>query len=450
MASFSIGGIVSGLDTNSIIDSLVAAASTPKTVMAAKKAKVEKLQTAYEELSSRLTDMQTALDAIDTAEEFRSLSGKTTNEDVATVAVDGDGVVGTYNLTVTQLADSAMLVSNDAFVDADSTNVGVSGESFSVTYAGITTAINLTSDQTLEELAATINDKVDGVTAYVMNTGSGYKLVLSGEDTGASNTLSVDFSGSASLTASFGSGTTTAATAQDALVSINGVSLSSESNSLSDVIQGVTFDIEDVGSTKVTVGVDEDAMTEKISTFVDAYNSVITYVGSQSIYDEDSNTKGIFIGETVVSRLVANMKSKLSSNFETDGSDPIGALAEIGFKTLQSGKIEFDESAFQDALADNLDQVTGLFIDDFIPAMTDFIDSNIDSTDGLVSNRLDSLDDIIDGITDDISNFDDRMDAYEARLKKNFTAMEIALGRLQTAQDSLSALLSTTSSSSKK
>jgi len=81
--------------------------------------------------------------------------------------------------------------------------------------------------------------------------------------------------------------------------------------------------------------------------------------------------------------------------------------------------------------------------------MTDFIDSNIDATDGIVSNRLDSLGDIIDGITDDISNFDDRMDAYEARLKKNFTAMEIALGKLQTAQDSLSALLGTTSSTKK-
>ena len=449
MASFSIGGIVSGLDTNSIIDSLVAAASTPKTVMEAKKAKVEKLQTAYEELSSRLTDMQTALEAIDTAEEFRTLSGTSTDEDVATVTVDGDGVVGTYNLTVTQLADSAMLVSNDAFVDEDSTNVGTTGDKIDITYAGTTTQITLTSDQTLEELAATINEEVDGVTAYVMNTGSGYKLVFSGEDTGASNTLTVS-NATGTLSSSFLGGTTTAATAQDALVSINGVSLSSESNSLSDVIQGVTFDIEDVGSTKVTVGVDEDAMTEKISTFVDAYNSVITYVGAQSIYDEDSDTKGIFIGETVVSRLVANMKSKLSTNFETDGSDPIGALAEIGFKTLQTGKIEFDESAFQDALADNLDQVTGLFIDDFIPAMTDFIDSNIDDTDGIVSNRLDSLDDIIDGITDDISNFEDRMDAYEARLKKNFTAMEIALGRLQTAQDSLSALLSTTSSSSKK
>jgi flagellar hook-associated protein 2 len=449
MASFSIGGIVSGLDTNSIIDSLVAAASTPKTVMAAKKAKVEKLQTAYEELSSRLTDMQTALEAIDTAEEFRSLSGTSTNEDVASVTVDGDGVVGTYNLTVTQLADSAMLVTNDLFADADTTNVGLTGDSITVTYAGTATVITLASNQTLEELAATINEEVDGVTAYVMNTGSGYKLVYSGEDTGASNTLTVT-GATGTLATSFAGGTTTAATAQDALVSINGVSLSSESNSLSDVIQGVTFDLEETGSTKVTVGVDEDAMTEKISTFVDAYNSVITYVGSQSIYDADSDTKGIFIGETVVSRLLANMKAKLSTNFETSSSDPIGALAEIGFKTLQSGKIEFDESAFKDALADNLDQVTGLFIDDFVPAMTDFIDSNIDDTDGIVSNRLDSLGDIIDGIAEDISDFEDRMDAYEARLKKNFTAMEIALGKLQTAQDSLSALLSTTSSSSKK
>lgn len=448
MSSFSIGGIVSGLDTNSIIDSLVASASTPKLVMEAKKTDLEDLQSAYEELSSRLTDMQTALEDIDTLAEFRSLSGSSSDEDVATVTVDGDGVVGTYNLTVTQLADSAMLVSDDVFADSDTTSVGVSGDTITLDYGGTSTVVTLDSNTTLEELADAINDEVDGVTAYVMNTGSGYKLVLSGEDTGASNTLSIT-STTGTLATSFASGTTAASTAQDAALTINGVAITSEDNSLSDVIQGVTFELEDSGSTKVIVEVDEDAIADKVEAFVDAYNSVISYVGLESIYDDDAETRGVFIGETVVSRLLANMKTKISTNFEEDSSDPIGALAEIGFETLQSGKIEFDADVFKDALADNLDEVTTLFTDEFAPAMADVIDLYIDETDGLVTNRVDSLGELIDTVTEDIEDFEDRMDAYEARLKKNFTAMEVALGKLQTAQDSLSALLPSTSSTKK-
>jgi len=76
------------------------------------------------------------------------------------------------------------------------------------------------------------------------------------------------------------------------------------------------------------------------------------------------------------------------------------------------------------------------------------LDLYIDDTDGFVSNRIDSLDDLIDGVAEDIEDFEDRMDAYEARLKKDFTAMEIALGKLQVAKDALSALLPTTTEES--
>lgn len=93
MPSFHIGGIVSGIDTESMITQLVSAASGPKTVLENKQTDLEELQTSYEELSSRLTDLQSALEALDTSKEFRSLKG-TSNNDAVDVTVSGDGVAG--------------------------------------------------------------------------------------------------------------------------------------------------------------------------------------------------------------------------------------------------------------------------------------------------------------------------------------------------------------------
>ena len=444
MSSFHVGGIVSGLDTETIISQLVAAASVPKTVMQAKQTELQDRKDAYTELSSRLTDLQTALTDMDTDTEFRSVSGSSTDSDVATATVDGDGVVGTYNLVVTSLAESDMQVSQDIF-SASTDSVSSTSGTYSVTYAGTTTNVSVDAGTSLEDLVKAVNDQVEGVTAYLMDTGSGLKMVVAGNDTGASNTVSI----STDLTTL--QNYDHASTAADAALTINGVAITSADNTINGVVQGVTFNLQDTGTSKVKVGIDVDKMVEKLQSFVTAYNSVITYVGSQSIVDTSLKLKGPFVGETVTSRLTTNMKSTVANEYTA--STVVEALSQIGFETLQTGKLKLNTSDLKDALQNNFDDVTAIFTDTdsvkgFNAAMQDMLDRYLDSTDGAVNNRIDALNDSIDSIDEDISNFDDKMSAYETRLRKGFTAMEIALGKLKDAQSTLSALLSTSSSSS--
>jgi flagellar hook-associated protein 2 len=441
MSTFHVGGIVSGLDTESIISQLVASASVPKQLMATKQAELSDRKDAYTELTSRLKDLQSALTDIDTATEFRSVSGSSSNESVATATVDGDGVVGTYNLSVTSLADSDMYVSQDVFANSTDSVSAVAG-TYSVTYAGTQTDISVAAGTSLEDLVTAINDQVSGVTAYLMDTGSGQKLVVSGNDTGADNTISIN------STLSTLSNYTHASTAADAALTINGVPISSADNTINGVVQGVTFNLVDTGTSKVKVGIDIDKMVEKLQTFATAYNSVITYVGAGSILDVSTKTKGPFVGETVTSRLTTNMKSTVADQYSA--SSVVEALSQIGFETLQTGKLKINTSDLKDALQNNFDDVTAIFTDTngFNTAMQDTLDRYLDSTDGAVNNRIDALNEAIDGISTDMTNFDDKMSAYETRLRKGFTAMEIALGKLKDAQSTLSALLSTSSSSS--
>ena len=128
----------------------------------------------------------------------------------------------------------------------------------------------------------------------------------------------------------------------------------------------------------------------------------------------------------------------------------VTALSEIGFSTAQSGRLEFDEDAFRTALGDNFDDVSAIFTesDGVNASLRATIDRYIDSTDGIVTNRIDSLGERADALAEDITDFDDRMDVYEERLRRQFTSMELAIARLQQSQNALLALLPASSSSS--
>lgn len=444
MPSFRIGGIASGLDTDSMIEQLVAAANVPRALMVEQRTEFSNLQSVYEELSSRLTTLNDALEALDTVSEFGALTGTSTNDGVA-VTVDGDGVAGTYSVQVNSLAASEMEVGNDTIAD-DSTVVGETGGTFSVTYAGVTTAITGIDDTTsLSELSDLINDQVEGVSAYLMDTGSGYRLVVSGNDTGASNTLSL----SSSLSA-FSGGFTEAVSAEDASLTVNGVSITDSDNTVDSVIQGVTFELLETTSSAatVTVSLDEDTVVDRVNTFIDAYNSVISYVGSQSISDPENDISGPLIGESAAARLISNLRETIASEYAS--SSVITALSQVGVSTSQSGRLEFDEDTFRDALSENFDDVSAIFTesDGVNAALRTVIERYNDSTDGIVTTRIDTLSERAFDMTEDIEDFDDRMDVYEERLRRQFTAMEVAIGRLQSAQSTLLALLPSSSSSS--
>jgi len=220
--ALSIGAFPSGIDTETIIEGLVAASSVPGDYMEYQVDILEDRSTQYETLQTRMTALQTALEDIDSAQEFRQLTGTSSDDTIVDVDVDGSALTGTYDVVVDTLAQSTMSVS-DAFSDSTSTGVIAEG-TMDITVGSDTTTITVdSSNSSLTELVSTINDEVDGVRAYIMDTGTStpYRLVIVGEDTGADYAVSLDTSG---LT---GAGTvptfTETRTAQDAVFYIDGI-----------------------------------------------------------------------------------------------------------------------------------------------------------------------------------------------------------------------------------
>ena len=431
--AISVDGIVSGIDTTSLISELSEAYSAPKDLLEEDITDAENLQSAMTTLSGLLGDVSDALEEIEDIEDFRTFSASYEENDNLVVEASGEAIAGVYSVEIDSLATSELEASN-AFADHTSSGVIAEG-TLSVTYAGTTTEITVdSSNSSLVDFASDIDD-IDGITAYVMDTGDAstpYRLIIQGEDTGAANSIEIDTTG---LT---GSGTvptfTEQSTAADASLSINGITVTSESNTVSDSIAGLTFDL--TGTTTeaidVTVSLDSTSMEEKVQAFVDAYNSVVTYVDNNSIAaDEDSGTEaGLFNGDSSVRRIMQPLQSSLSSVYT---SNDLTSLGLMGIGTDGDGQLSLESSDFQDALENYQDSVEDMFTadDGFAASLIASLDVFIDPLDGTIKDRNDTLEDTIDDLEDQVSNWEDRIERYEDRLRTSFNAFETSAGVMQ-------------------
>lgn len=450
MSTFT-GGLASGIDTGALIKSLVAAASKPLTVIEDQRAATQDKKDAYDTLTSRLNALGTALQNLDTVSEFRSVTGTSADDSALGVTVGGDAVVGRFSVKVNALATASMSVSN-GFSSRDAAGSFAQG-TLGVTVGGVTTNVTIGSTETnLDDVVTAINDQVEGVTAYVMDTGDAtnpYRLVITGNDTGASNAVSIDTSG---LDASSGSvpTMTEVTAAADAELEVNGVTITSDSNQIDSAIQGVTFDAREVTTSAVTVSVgrDTESMVTKMQTVVTAYNSVISYINSQKVYNPDENIKGAFIGETQPTTVVQGLQSLIASQFTTTGS--LTTLTSLGISTGKDGQISLDTDKLTDALNNHFEDAVSLFTTSTTGVAGKF-DTLIDSytgDDGSVVGRSESLSTQLDAADKRIADFNDYLAKYQARLEKSFTAMELAMSKFETAKAALLALMPDTTTSS--
>lgn len=446
--AYSVGGLVSGIDTTAIVESLVAAYAKQKTIMQEQQAALESRQTAYATLKSRLNTLKTAFEDISTVADFRSVTARSSSEDDVGVSVTGEGVIGRFSVQVNSLASSSMDVSS-GFSARDTAGIFAQG-TMNVTVGSTTTAVTIDASDSLDDVVDKINSGVDGVTAYVMETGDSsapYRLVLAGEETGADNAVSIDTSGLDPATGTVPSFTQVTAAA-NAEVVVNGVTISQADNDIEDAVEGVTFHAYETTSSAVTVTVaaDESAMVEKVQAMVDAWNSVVSQIRTQRVWNPDEDIKGAFVGESQPRAVLSALQTAFATTY---GSGDLCALSQIGLSTTQDGDIELDTEVLTEALSGDFDGVVGFVTGESGVALTlsGIIDGMVDDDDGTVTARVDSLDEQIETMSERISDFQDRLDAYQARLEKQFLAMELAMARFQSAQGQLSALLSDSNSS---
>ncbi|MEO1267055.1 MAG: flagellar filament capping protein FliD [Myxococcota bacterium] len=439
--SVSFGGLASGIDTQSIISQLVSIERNSVRTLETRRAQAEQSQSAFNALSSRLETLRTAVQSMQDISTFGRLSVGSSDESILTATSSGNATPGVFSVEVQSVANAQKTMS-EAF--ADTTQTGLFGEGTLTIGVGTDDTVDITVDAstTLATLKDDINDSSADVFASIVNTTEGFRLVIAGKSTGASKSISFTEGGTLGL--GLNTPANTFQTASDASLVIDGVlNVSSESNSISDAIEGVTLDLRraNVGETvDITIERDTDGQAESIQEFIDGYNDVVSFIDSQT-RTANIGERGPLLNNPTMLGIKRTLQRTLQSTIAT-GSDYTSAI-NIGIETNSSGRLELDKDTLNRALADDFDGALSIFTFDDT-GLADLFESSIETmidVDGLIPKQNSNLSSRVRDLNSQIDRQNERVDRYEERLRAQFLAMEQAISSLNTQSASLQSAL---------
>ncbi|HJU50438.1 MAG TPA: flagellar filament capping protein FliD [Pseudogulbenkiania sp.] len=340
---------------------------------------------------------------------------------ITSSSVSGLGALGTPSSTSGQLVFTPSLKNAPAGLAAGS--ISVNGKS-----------ITLTGSETFSQLTDKINGASAGVTATLLPNGASYKLVLAGSQTGASQGA-FTVSGLDALGTTAG-GTLQTTAAGDAQYSLNGISATSSSNTISDVINGVSFTLQkEQSSATLSIASDNDAIANKVQSFVDAYNKVMA--------DTKSLGSGSFKGDgmlrSVTDQLYAQIYAPVDKTSSTHALTDYAPLTAFGITLGADNKLSFDKTKFTAALTANSANVQAAFVSN-IGTLATNVGSMLDSQ-GLVGGRQSVLDSRVKDNQDRQSVMQDQLTAKEKALRAQYGALDSALTNMQTSLKKMKSML---------
>ncbi len=377
MANISSLGLGSGVLNSDLVDQLVQAERAPtENRLTQKTEQTQALLSAYGKLRSAVTELRLPMRQLSAPDNLKAFSASSSNEGIG-VSVDSTKASrGTYSVEVTSLAGAQALASRDVFADRDATSVGQGTLTLNV--GDKTTNLTIdSSNDTLQGLANAINDSDAGVSAGVIDTGNGFQLVLSADETGTANAVSISVSGDTGGTDTdnqglsrfaFNTGMDTDAglqetiAASDAVMKINGVEVTRSTNSFENVIDGLTFDITETGSSTIKVQQDLGAVADRVQGFVDKFNSLQSTIDSLAGFNAEAGVGSLLTGDSTVRSIQNQLRQVLTRVVPGLENASVRSLADVGITTnFETGGLEFDRARFEEQLKNNPDDVTALF-----------------------------------------------------------------------------------------
>jgi len=424
MASITSAGIGSGLDINSLVTQLVEAeAAAPTARLDRRQSDLELRLSAYGQLNSSLSSLTSSLTSLKSFSTFRSNSTSSSDSDIFTASSSGSISKASYDINVTSLAENHKLSTDPALAGAqftestDTLSTGTLTFKFGTTdftapntYTSFTqnpdkaTETVTITDSSLEGVRDAINDADIGVTASLIYDGTYYRLAVSSDETGEDNSLQIsvsdndgdsdDASGLSLLTFN---GTATHLeqndAAQDAALTLNGIAITSNSNTVTEVIDNVSLNLKSIGSADLNVDVDTANVKSAVTQFVASYNGFIGTVNQLTAYDPDTRVAGELNGDGVTRSITSNIQRIVSNPIGALGED-FTILAEAGITTdPETGRLRIDDSVLDAQLNDNFDKFISLFAayGETSDAQIDFISSTSDTVKGNYAVNITTL-----------------------------------------------------------
>jgi flagellar hook-associated protein 2 len=448
MAGIAAPGLGSGLDVNGIISQLMAVESQPLAKLDRKEAVYQAEISGYGGLKSALSSLQSSLAALKKPETFHATSGSSSDESVFSVSTDTDAAPSSYDITVNRLAQRHKLGASE-FAATDTFGGGVD-DALTILIGSDSFSVDLSTAMTLEQIQAAINVETNetGITAGLITGDSGNQtLVLTSARSGYENRVQLAFGGAidaatfnfATLNRDADGQLLAADTALDASLLVDGVTVTRGSNSISDVVDGLTLDLKGEGHAVAAIDKNPAVASNAVNGFIKAYNELKDQMSSLST--------GTLSGNSLLRGVESQVRGVLNQSLS--GLGDFSYISQLGITSnAETGRLQLDSEMLNSALEDSVGSVAAFFSDEengFAVKMDGVLDGFLQSG-GMIDSVIDGANSRIDTIDDRRDTLERRLEAIERRYRNQFTALDTMMARLTTTSDYLTLQLDNLSS----
>ena len=444
IASFS--GLGSGIDFSQLTEAILAERSRPISLLQSRSSLFSKRNDAYKQLNTKLATLTEAANALTNKDLGTGRLASSSASDKVTASATASAATGAFSLSVTRLASSLTQASR-VYASADTAVLagGAISATFELRLGGASEGTEITIDatnNTLEGLRDAINDADAGVTATIVATdvaGTQNKLVLTSAATGSAGRVELV------ETTATGTEADLALTSLnlpggvfsdlDATFTLNGLSLTRSSNTVSDAVSGVTFNLVNTGSATVTVSSSKTDLEARVRSFVNAYNEVQEFIAAQYTTGSNGRPSGALVGDATLRTVQTQLRNALNLS-STDNGGAFDNLTQLGIGRSEDGLLTLDDTVLSSALTDSFSDARALFsgLSESETGLADtFYDTfkNLsDDVTGVVQSAITGNETSIKTIEKTVSDQLARLSTLRQSLTKQFAAVDAAINQL--------------------
>ncbi|PMP64275.1 flagellar filament capping protein FliD [Desulfurella multipotens] len=419
-------GNTSNLNLQSMLQQLVTAQSQPIINLQAQQTQQKAYLQTFSNFSNQLMQLQTSANNI--IQDLTQQTATSSNTSVATVSNNQTTASGIHTLSVTQLAKAQVWVSSNGFSSPNS-QAATSNGVFSFSIGSQSYSVTVNTSTTLQGLANAINATNSGLSASIVYNGSSYNLVLT-TPTGTQNNLTINTNNTLAV---FGS--TPTQNSQDAQATLDGVSITSQSNDLKNYIQGVDIQLQGTGTTTITLNYNTSQLTQDMQTFVNNYNNLLQYVNQNNSYDSTTNIAGAFFGSTAIQSVMASLRNAFFGLFNQNTNQTINSAESIGFSFDRNGNLQFNSLTFQQALSTNFNAVKNILTNSSANGIMDLINNAVNQATsvngGAITTAQNIIQNQINSLQSQINTLKQNLQNYQNNLVVQFSQLNTIMNQMQ-------------------
>jgi flagellar hook-associated protein 2 len=448
--TLSTQGIGSGLDIAGIVSRIMTIERQPWVKAGTKGVELQAQLSAYGQLKSVVSTFESTMSELAEATKFKASKATSSDSKVLTATADGTASRGIYAIEVKRLAENHRMVAGTVFADTNTTKVGTAGDTMVLSVGSRSFTVEI-GDKTLDQIRTAINSATGntGVTASTLRDASGYHLTLSGKSTGGDNFLSVAYRTLTDPTTPQPDrfNLTSVNTDRDAsgvfdkddldaeIKVENTYTVKSSSNSVSDVIAGVSLELAGIGTSNLNVARDDGKIQSAVQQLVTAYNAIFKSTS-------DLKAKGLRDERGALLNIESQFRDALRT--KAGSSNAFSYLAEIGLTTAANGAgLTLNTAIFQEALNKDPEGVASMFSDGATGAVGRFkkLAGTLVGAGGVLPGREESTRSRIDANTTARANLEFRLNRRETALNKQFNNLDALVNRLNSTSSYLTTQL---------